>query len=74
MVILARLAATGSSAGSAREASAASTWHETTTSIGPWRSRCPNPERVSGPGDVEAYLAEARALAKLDHPAHRAGL
>ena len=28
----------------------------------------PNPERVAGPGDVEAYLAEARALAKLDHP------
>ena len=30
--------------------------------------KVPNPERVSGPGDVEAYLAEARALAKLDHP------
>jgi eukaryotic-like serine/threonine-protein kinase len=30
--------------------------------------KVPNPERVSGPGDVEAYLDEARALAKLDHP------
>ena len=30
--------------------------------------KVPNAERVSGPGDVEAYLAEARALAKLDHP------
>ena len=29
--------------------------------------KVPNPERVSGPGDVEAYLAEARALAKLEH-------
>ena len=30
--------------------------------------KVPNPERVSGPADVEAYLAEARALAMLDHP------
>jgi eukaryotic-like serine/threonine-protein kinase len=29
--------------------------------------KVPNPERVFGPGDVEAYLAEARALAKLEH-------
>ncbi len=29
--------------------------------------KVPNPERVSGPGDVEAYLAEARALAKLEN-------
>ena len=29
--------------------------------------KVPNPERVAGPGDVEIYLAEARALAKLDH-------
>ena len=28
----------------------------------------PNPERVSGPEDVEAYLTEARILARLDHP------
>ena len=28
----------------------------------------PNPERVAGPEDVEQYLAEARTLAKLDHP------
>jgi serine/threonine protein kinase len=30
--------------------------------------KVPNPERVAGPGDVEAYLAEARTLARLDHP------
>ena len=30
--------------------------------------KVPNPERVAGPDDVEAYLAEARSLAKLDHP------
>ena len=36
--------------------------------------KVPNPERVAGPEDVEAYLAEARALAKLDHPQHRPGL
>ncbi len=30
--------------------------------------KVPNPERVAGPADVESYLAEARALAKLDHP------
>ncbi len=30
--------------------------------------KVPNPERIASPGDVEAYLAEARALAKLDHP------
>ena len=30
--------------------------------------KVPNPERVAGPEDVEAYLAEARILAQLDHP------
>src|SRR5437773_9863211 len=30
--------------------------------------KVPNPERIAGPEDVEAYLAEARTLAKLDHP------
>ncbi len=30
--------------------------------------KVPNPERVAAPANVEAYLAEARALAKLDHP------
>jgi serine/threonine protein kinase/formylglycine-generating enzyme required for sulfatase activity len=30
--------------------------------------KVPNPERVAGPEDVAAYLAEARAVAKLDHP------
>ena len=28
----------------------------------------PNPERVSSPEDIEAYLNEARILASLDHP------
>src|SRR4051794_38495285 len=30
--------------------------------------KVPNPERVAGPEDITVYLAEARALAKLDHP------
>jgi serine/threonine protein kinase len=30
--------------------------------------KVPNPERVAGPEDVAAYLAEARVLAQLDHP------
>ena len=30
--------------------------------------KVPNPERISRPEDVEAYLAEARILARLDHP------
>ncbi len=30
--------------------------------------KVPNPDRVAGPWEVESYLAEARALAKLDHP------
>ncbi len=30
--------------------------------------KVPNPERISRPEDVEAYLAEARTLGRLDHP------
>ena len=30
--------------------------------------KVPNPERISQPEDVEAFLIEARILAKLDHP------
>jgi serine/threonine protein kinase len=30
--------------------------------------KVPNPERLAGPQNLDAYLAEARALAKLDHP------
>ena len=30
--------------------------------------KVPNPERVACPDDIEAYLAEARTLASLDHP------
>jgi serine/threonine protein kinase/formylglycine-generating enzyme required for sulfatase activity len=30
--------------------------------------KVPNPERIADPGDLEAYLNEARILAKLDHP------
>ena len=30
--------------------------------------KVPHPHRIAGPEDVQAYLAEARALASLDHP------
>ena len=30
--------------------------------------KVPNPERITDPEDVEAFLIEARILAKLDHP------
>src|SRR5262245_7735031 len=30
--------------------------------------KVPNPGRIADPGDVEAYLNEARILARLDHP------
>jgi serine/threonine protein kinase/formylglycine-generating enzyme required for sulfatase activity len=30
--------------------------------------KVPNPERITHPEDVEAFLAEARILARLDHP------
>ena len=30
--------------------------------------KVPNPSRIARPADVELYLNEARALAKLDHP------
>ena len=30
--------------------------------------KVPNPERVARPEDVEAFLIEARILARLDHP------
>ncbi len=30
--------------------------------------KVPNPERIDRPEDIEAYLAEARNLARLDHP------
>ncbi len=30
--------------------------------------KVPNPERITHPDDVEAFLAEARILARLDHP------
>ncbi len=30
--------------------------------------KVPNPERISQPEDIEAYLTEARILASLDHP------
>ena len=39
--------------------------------------KVPNPERITGPEDVEAFLVEARVLAKLDHshivPVHDVG-
>src|SRR4051794_40732037 len=30
--------------------------------------KVPRPDRISRPEDVESYLAEARTLARLDHP------
>ena len=30
--------------------------------------KVPNPERIASPEDIEAYLAEARTVARLDHP------
>src|SRR5215470_15528250 len=30
--------------------------------------KVPNPEHIAAPEDVEAFLAEARVLARLDHP------
>src|SRR5262245_62118944 len=30
--------------------------------------KVPNPERISSPKDLEAYLKEAKILAKLEHP------
>ncbi|HKM81853.1 MAG TPA: protein kinase [Candidatus Acidoferrum sp.] len=30
--------------------------------------KVPNPERITNPEDVEAFLIEARILARLDHP------
>ena len=36
--------------------------------------KVPSPERIAYSEDVEAFLVEARILAKLDHPEHRAGL
>src|SRR5262245_1031087 len=30
--------------------------------------KVPNPERITDPEDVEAYLTEARILARMDHP------
>ena len=39
--------------------------------------KVPNPERITCPEDVDAFLAEARILARLDHPSivpvHRRG-
>ena len=33
-----------------------------------WRSRCRTPRLIARPEDAEAYLAEARTVAGLDHP------
>ena len=63
-----RSAATGSFAGWARGASGESTWPTTTISTGWWRSRCPTRTGCRRSRGCRSYLAEARALAKLDHP------
>ena len=45
-----------------------STWHGTSNSIAKWRSRFPTRTRSPIPETSEAYLAEARIAAGLDHP------
>ena len=66
--ILRKSAAIGLSAGWAKAVSAESIWRTTMSSIDRWRSRCRIRPGSRGPGDIELYLNEARALAKLDHP------
>ena len=39
----------------------------TMTWVVPVAIKVPNPERIGFPDDVEAYLNEARILARLDH-------
>ena len=66
--ILPRLGAIGSSIGLVRAGSGRSILHTTMIWIARSPSRCPNPERITRPEDVEAFLVEARILARLDHP------
>ena len=61
-------AATGSSSPWRGEGSAGSTWVTTTTWTARSPSRCRTPSGSIGPEDIESYLAEARDLARLDHP------
>ena len=60
--------ATGSSVGSVRAGSDGSISLTTMTSIARSPSRCQTRNESLGPEDVEAFLVEARILAKLDHP------
>ena len=55
-----------------KAASAASIWHTTPCSPGWWRSRCPS-AGGDAVADFEALLNEARILARLVAPEHRAG-
>ena len=61
-------AATASRASWARAASGWSTWPATISCSGTSPSRCRTAKLTSRPADAEAYLAEARTLARLDHP------
>ena len=63
-----RSGATGSSAVWVRAGSDGSISPTTMTSTAPWRSRCRTQNASLRPEDVEAYLNEARILARLDHP------
>ena len=60
--------ATGSSAVSVRAGSDGSISPTTMNLTAPWRSRCRTQNESLRPEDVEAYLNEARILARLDHP------
>ena len=63
-----RSGVTGSSAVSVRAGSDGSISPTTMTSTARWRSRCRTLNESPHPEDVEAYLNEARILARLDHP------
>ena len=63
-----RSAATGSSGGSAQGGFGRVYLARDDDLDRPVAIKVPSPERVSGPDDVEDYLREARALARLDHP------
>ena len=63
-----KLGAIGSSVGSVRAGSDGSISLTTTTSTATVAIKVPNPERITRPEDAEAFLVEARVLARLDHP------
>ena len=60
--------AIGSKGSWAKAASASSTWPTTSSCSGSLPSRCRTADWFRRPEDAEAYLAEARTVASLDHP------